>query len=529
MSKITKYLNQLIVGNVYDSPEITDFYSTDRSALKITPKLVAFPESTTDIRKLLRFFDNLATKDINIGIAVRGSGLDELGADLTDGLVVSTEKLNHLMEIDTRERLVRVQAGITLKELNTALSISGLTLPIKANENETIGSLIATAARDGYANKYGGIMEYVERAEVVLANGECIQTGRLSKYAVAKKTAGKTLEGNIYREIYKLTETHVPTLNTIKTAPVKSMAGYPNAIFVNKKDTIDLLPLLFGSEGTLCIISEVILKIVPLHKSRIRVITTFPKLSLALKFLELTNNLKPCELSITDIRILKQAEEAGKNLSDITRKLEEGYAIFASFDEKISYISHKFDAVSKSLSRSSKIFIEDNDNKQLFDEFENTIPNYLNLKEKGERVSLLSNFSMPAAELPAFIDELAELEKTIKLDLPIYGSYTNNIYSLRPSFDITDKDYPKRACEFLSLGSSIIVKHNGSLTGGSPEGRIKALITNRHLGDAEKELYQSIKTAFDPHGILSPSVKLGANTNFTVHHFRTTPSSKLVL
>ena len=150
MSKITKYLNQLIIGNVYDSPEITDFYSTDRSALKITPKLVAFPESTTDIRKLLRFFDNLANKSINIPIAIRGSGLDELGADLSDGLVVSTEKLNRLMEIDTRERLVRVQSGITLKELNTALQVSGLTLPIKANENETIGSLIATATPDGY-------------------------------------------------------------------------------------------------------------------------------------------------------------------------------------------------------------------------------------------------------------------------------------------------------------------------------------------------------------------------------------------
>ena len=50
MGKITKYLNQLIIGNVFDSPEILDMYAVDRSVLKVKPKFVAFPESTEDIR-----------------------------------------------------------------------------------------------------------------------------------------------------------------------------------------------------------------------------------------------------------------------------------------------------------------------------------------------------------------------------------------------------------------------------------------------------------------------------------------------
>ena len=58
MGKIAKYLNQLTVGNVFDNPEVLESYSTDRSALKIKPKFVAFPESTDDIRKLMKFFWN---------------------------------------------------------------------------------------------------------------------------------------------------------------------------------------------------------------------------------------------------------------------------------------------------------------------------------------------------------------------------------------------------------------------------------------------------------------------------------------
>ena len=60
MGKITKYLNQLTVGNVFDTPDILEEYSTDRSVLKVKPKFVAFPESTEDVRKLMRFFNQLA-------------------------------------------------------------------------------------------------------------------------------------------------------------------------------------------------------------------------------------------------------------------------------------------------------------------------------------------------------------------------------------------------------------------------------------------------------------------------------------
>ena len=197
MGKIAKYLNQLTVGNVFDTPEILDEYSTDHSALKIKPKFVAFPESTDDVRKLMKFFNQLAAKDIKVAVTPRGAGTSDTGADLTNGVVISTEKLNRLLEIDTREKLVRVQSGITLRELNTALSVSGLEIPVDGHDEETIGGLISKKIADECYGKYGGISQYVERIEVVLSNGECLQTTRLKKYALAKQAAEKTYEGEI--------------------------------------------------------------------------------------------------------------------------------------------------------------------------------------------------------------------------------------------------------------------------------------------------------------------------------------------
>ncbi len=205
MGKIARYLNQLTVGNVFDNPEILEKYATDYSALKIKPKFVAFPESTDDIRKLMRFFNQLANRDIRVAVTPRGTGHDTGGAALTNGIIISTEKLNKLLEVDPRDKLVHVQAGITLRELNTALSVSGLTIPINADGDETIGGLISNCPVDSCAGKYGGIKDYIERIEVVLTNGDCLQTNRYKKYTIAKKAVEKTAEGMIYRKIAKLT------------------------------------------------------------------------------------------------------------------------------------------------------------------------------------------------------------------------------------------------------------------------------------------------------------------------------------
>ena len=122
MNKITKYLNKHISGNVFDKDTVLEAYSYDRSPLKITPRFVAVPHTTEDVQFLVRFANDLSRKGYNLPITVRGSGLDKTGADLGDGLVISTEKMSNIEEIDDRGRLVRVQAGVTMEKLNAVLA-----------------------------------------------------------------------------------------------------------------------------------------------------------------------------------------------------------------------------------------------------------------------------------------------------------------------------------------------------------------------------------------------------------------------
>lgn len=528
MGKIAKYLNQLTVGNVFDNPEILETYSTDQSALKIKPKLVAFPESTDDIRKLLKFFDQLSAKDIKVSITPRGSGKSQGGESLTNGIVISTEKLNRLLEIDTRERLVRVQSGITLKELNTALSVSGLTIPIDGRDDETIGGLISNAPADEAMGKYGGIMNYVERIEVVLANGDCLQTERLRRYAVAKAAAAKTFEGSIYRKISKVLHEKSELIKRIGNEK-NTLVGYPFVAKLLKRETLDLKPLFFGAEGTLGIISEVILKAIPMKERAVRAVATFKEIDSAIKYAEMIHNYNPKKVFLYDLRIIMEAREAGKNLDGVIRRLEDGYVVFASFDEKGNSALKKIMGLKDKLPRNTKIIIESKENKATLDEFENSLVNYLSNVKNAERVPLLTDFYLPIYNLANFLKDLNILKEKLELSLELFGNLETEIFSLRPKFNLEEDDFNKKATTFLRAGAYIISRHGGELAGGAPEGRVKAVVTNVEIGEDKRKLYDGIKKIFDPNGILNPDIKLGANSKFTLTHFRDTNSPKIML
>ena len=81
----------------------------------------------------------------------------------------------------------------------------------------------------------------------------------------------------------------------------------------------------------------------------------------------------------------------------------------------------------------------------------------------------------------------------------------------------------------MKAGAYIINRQGGELAGGTPEGRLKAVVTNAEMSDSEQKLYTNIKDIFDKNGILNPEVKLGASSKFTLTHFRNVNLPKIVI
>ena len=527
MSKLAEYLNQHILGNVFDSPLIREAYSTDRSILKMTPRLVALPETTNDIRKLLRFSSQLASRDFKLPVTVRGTGLDKTGASIGSGLIISTEKLNHIEEIDVRGRLVRVQPGITLGALNDALRLQGMCLPIVYDPRATIGGLIANCPNDDASERYGGIFRFVDRLEVVLASGDIVQLSPQSLRSVEAKIASTLPEGELYRKIEHIIDESADTILDCGMRPL-DLAGYRGIAQVRSSHSLNLLPLMFGSQGTLAVISDVILHVETLPPDPERMMVSFHDLKAAQRFLNFVRDLEPFLLKVYDLRIIEAAAERGKKPDLFTRKLGKGLLVIVSFDYRRSRNRKKFEQCLTILPPNTFSVLESPENGAAFDSLYNSLLSYLNDDGRGEHAPIMDDVFVPSMHFGDFLDGLKELEDELRVDLPIFGSFATSSYNVRPRFDCTSIDGRKQIINFLKRYSQLVLDCQGSLTGNGPEGQVKALMAPRTLGVGERQLYSNIKEAFDPLGILNPHVKLGADIKNIIRHIRTTEKGGII-
>ena len=522
MNKIAKYLNQHLIGNVFERDEIAEKYSFDRSIVKVEPKMVVIPENTNDVRRTVRFVNQLAIKDVYLSTAVRGSGLDKTGADLGKDIVVSMEHMNHIQEIDERSRLVRVQAGTTLGDLNQALSLFGLTVPIDADPRETIGSLISNFTTDNYAGKYNGIYYYVDCMEVVTSTGDVIQTSRYSKRGIKAKQGLTSFEGAIYRNLYGLIEDNFDVISDLQRRQTIDNAGYQmvTQVYREKGHSMDLAPIFFAAQGTLGIITEVILRCEILPPEPDYLVAMFNSTEDAVKYAALVKELDPREINLYDARIFAAATESGKDTGLFSEKFSKnGYMLLISFDDRPHKSHRKVAKCLKLLPSSAAAVVETDENTLDFKKIQTALSSFLNDDLRGERAPVLDDFYVPSNRLAEFLAAVKSSEETYDMKLPLFGSIATGIYSIRPDLRLNSVEGRQTAVRLIKDFGAVIKEYDGSLTGGSPEGRIKSIVSN--FAETEAEIYASIREIFDPHGIFNPKVKTHATLRDTVKTLRT--------
>ena len=146
MSKLSQYLNQHLVGEVIVEPETRQKFATDNGPLEYLPEMVVYPYSTSDIRKLTLFAWQLAQKGHRLSITPRGGGTNGTGAAIGSGAVLAlTKHMNSMLEFDAKQRLVRLQPGMSFEALRAALALQEMELPAFASapSDATIGGALA--------------------------------------------------------------------------------------------------------------------------------------------------------------------------------------------------------------------------------------------------------------------------------------------------------------------------------------------------------------------------------------------------
>lgn len=522
MSKIAQYLQEHLIGEVMTSVDARRYFATDNSIFSLAPAVVVYPRNENDVRKAARFTWQLAERGRVIPITARGNGTDQAGAALGNGIMlVFPAHLNRILELDSKSGTVTVEAGINYGKLQQTLKTHGRFLPPypASYEYSTIGGAVANNASGEKSIKYGDTRAYVNGLRVVLANGEVIVTSRISKRELSKKLGLATFEGEIYRSLDTLIEENQETLAKTMLNVSKNTAGY-NLLDVKHADgSFDLTPLFVGSQGTLGIVSEVVLDTEVYSPATTLFMAGFDSIEAAqAAILELraSDSQLPSALEMVDQYLLEQVQAANPNLiSGSVQPPFPALTLFVEFDGQAERQQKR--AVKRAeriLAKYASNYVQETDperQEQLWKIRQTS--GWLLSQSTGQSkaVPIIDDGIVPVENFQQLMKGVYELFAKEKMPVAVWGHAGDANIHLSPILNLSQVGDRQTAFRLLEEYNKLILSLGGSTSGQGNDGRLRAPYLEQVYGTEVYELFKKVKKICDPYGTLNPGVKIGVS------------------
>jgi FAD/FMN-containing dehydrogenase len=536
MNKVAQYLQQHLNGEIVTSPDALRYFSTDESIFQLTPLLVVYPRSENDVRKTARFTWQLAEKGRVVPITPRGMGTDQTGGSLGSGIILAMPAhLNKVIELDPKTGVVSVESGMTLDKLQQVLHTHGRFLPpvSDVNKNATVGGSVSNndSGRESY--KYGPMQAYVRSLRVVLANGELVETGRISKRELNKKLGLASFEGEIYRSLDKLIEESSDSIAKLSVTTDHSAAGYDISDVKQKDGSFDITPLFVGAQGTLGTIVEVTFDTKPYNPTRELIVAGFADRAQGWQAVSSINTLKegPSAIDFVDITLLQSLEKINPAILNPLEGAMPGILLFMELDDEAHRTRKK---IEKKLSK-----ILNNAGAEIVKPKEAEIEGWLRLRDsaslylthtsgKKRAIPVLDDGQVPLDRMTEFFKELDGLMVTAGLEeYAAWGQAGTGLIHVAPMLDITSVGDRQKLFKVMDAYYGYICTIGGSITGEYAEGRMRGLYNTKQFDEQSMSVFNRIKKIFDPLGIYNPNVKLDVKldqlkamirTDYTLDH-----------
>lgn len=518
MSKVAHYLQDHLVGEVLTSADVRDYFSTDTSVFTVTPSIVVYPRNENDVRKTARFSWQLAERGRVIPLTARGSGTDQSGGSLGSGvMLVFPAHMNKLLELDSKTGAAVVEPGINYGKLQQTLHTHGRFLPPfpASLEYSTVGGAIANNAGGEKSVKYGTTRDYVRGLRVVLANGEVIETKRLSKRELNRKLGLQTFEGELYRGINAIVEDNKEDIEGLNLAVSKNSAGYALNDVKQKNGSFDLTPLFVGSQGTLGIVTEALLDTEVHSPDTTLIVAQFDDISVAEQAISDIRKLTeiPSAIELVDQHLLEFVHQKNPNqLKGI---------IDAPFPKLVLLV--EFDATSprtqkRMAKKTSKILdkyqvkyqVEDDPDKQaeLWKIRHSAASVVSHSDGKKKAVPIIEDGVVPEERFGEYLKNVYALFEKHGLAVAVWGHAGNANLHMQPFLDLSQVGDRQKAFRIIDEYYKMVISLGGSTSGEHNDGRLRAPYVRQLYGDKAYELFRQVKQVCDPHNFLNPGVKI---------------------
>jgi len=420
------------------------------AALRQLPQAVVLPRNAQDISEVLK-----AARAHRVPVVTRGSGTGLSGGSVPvpDALVVCLARMDRILELDPRNLTLHAEAGVVTQRIFDAADAAGLFYPPDPGSMKvsTIGGNVAENAGGLRGLKYGVTRDYVMGLEVVLADG---------------------------------------TVTWLGSKCVKDVAGY------------NLRDLFVGSEGTLGVITQVLLKLLPKPAARQTLLATFSSLEAAAEAVSriIAAKILPCTLEFLDRKTLRCVEAYTRvglptDAAALLLIETDGHPVAAA-EEAASIETICREGGALSVRRAA----DEKEAAQLTSARRSAFSALARLRP----TVILEDVTVPRSELAGMVRAVETIAARHRLEIATFGHFGDG--NLHPTILVDERDADEMqrvGIAFLEIVSAALDRR-GTISGEHGIGLAKKAFLRRQLGDGTYALLGRIKRALDPDGLLNP-------------------------
>ncbi len=534
MTKLVQHLRKHLSGEVLADAEALDYFSTDGSIFRISPRAIVYPRNTLDIRKTVRFSWQLAEKGQMLPITARGKGTDQAGGALGNGIILATTAyMNRLLGFDKTD--VVVQPGMLFGDLQRTLHSHGRFLPPYPSSMEfsTIGGAVANNACGEKTVKYGCMRNYVKSLDVVLANGQLIRAEKISSKELNRKKGQTDLEGEIYRALDGLLEDNLQIINQAadKLRVNKNSAGYPIWDVRGEHGSFDISKLFVGSQGTLGIVTNATLETVPYNPNTHLLAGFFDDLDKMGQAVGELMRLGPSALELVDSHLLGYLREHQPGLlEEIVIGEIPKIALLIEFDDlkkrrverKVKRAIHILDKYAVS----GRSTTDPAEKERLWQMRHSAAAVIWHGRSHAKPLPIIEDGVVPAEKIMEFLHKIYTLFKKHHLDVAIWGHAGDGNFHMQPFLDLANVGDRQTMLKLMDEFYAMVIEMGGTTCGEHNDGRLRAPYLEDLYGPEMYRLFHEVKKIFDPFGILNPQVKLDFNKDDILTNLRSEYSMK---
>ena len=485
-------------------------YSTDASVYQIEPAGVIVVKSREDVIRTVRI-----CAAHRCPLTMRGGGTSQAGQAIGEGLQVDTSKyFNRLLEVNVAERWARVEPGIVLDELNAALKPHNLRFApdISTASRATVGGMMANNSSGARSVMYGKTIDHVIEQDVVLSDGSVVRFGPRTRAEVDEICQRDSLEAACYREVRRLAAAHADEIERRFPKVLRRVGGYNLDAFVDPDRPFNLARMMVGSEGTLGIVLEARIALVPLPKAKAVLTIQFADLLEALEATPAILAHKPSAIEIMDGFILNNTKQSAA-LDRMRRTFIDGdpaaLLCVEFYDDVEGNLPPRLEALERDL-RARRLgyryfrALDLATQATIWSLREAALGLSMAMKDDAKSLSFVEDTAVAPERLRDYIDRFLSIVARHKTTAGVYAHASVGCLHVRPVINMKTADGIQTFAALASDVADLVLEFGGALSGEHGDGLVRSPFMEKMFGPTLYQAFRSIKHTFDPAGIFNP-------------------------